>query len=257
MKRFINVKNDNRKKFLVSASGFRFKLKFIFKNIKLPIFFDFFRWKIVDLYRFSKNPRSLHMYGIRAYVGLYGGGKTISLVSYLERLKKRYGDSIIICTNFYYKNQDFHLDHWELLLKNYDRPAIFAIDEIQNEFNSRDYKNFPVELMYLLTQNRKGFGKQILYTAQDYETVDKNFRRLTQQVTVCRTYLGRLTRTRTFERLDFESMINTANIKNKLKHRAKSRFSFVQSDYLREQYDSFQMLETAKSKEYLSRVETD
>ena len=46
------------------------------------------------------------------------------------------------------------------LLKEYDKPVVFAWDEVQNEFNSRDFKNFPVELLTLLTQNRKGHGKQ-------------------------------------------------------------------------------------------------
>lgn len=35
-----------------------------------------------------------------------------------------------------------------MLLWEYDKPVIFAYDEIQNEFNSRNYRNFPYELSY-------------------------------------------------------------------------------------------------------------
>ena len=64
------------------------------------------------------------------------------------------------------------------LLKDYDKPLVVAWDEVQNEFNSRDFKDFPISLLTKLTQVRKGNGIQILYTSQRWHFVDKNFRSL-------------------------------------------------------------------------------
>jgi hypothetical protein len=212
-------------------------------------------WKLVDLFRLFKigKKRKVHLYGIWCFVGLYGGGKTMSLVEYLERKRKRFGSRIYIATNFFYKNQDFPIDSWQDLLKEYDKPVIFGYDELQNEFNSREYEKFPVNLMHMLTQNRKGHGKQIVYTAQDFETVDKNFRRLTTKVVRCKTWFGRLTITKAYDIEDFLQLSQTLSVDRKMRIRPKAKESstYVQTDYLRNLYDSYQMLEVAKKKQSL------
>ncbi len=231
------------------------KLRAYIKEVPLPFLFDLLRWLLIDLYRSIKYPRSLHLYGIEAIVGLYGGGKTISLCEHLEHMRHKYGDQIYISTNFYYKGEDFPINHWKDLLKVYDKPVIFGYDELQNEFNSREYKNFPVSLMWLLTQNRKGHGKTIIYTAQDYETVDKNFRRLTRRVWACKTHFGRWTSVKVYDREDFENLQAVSDVKLRMKIHPQAVRSFVQTDRLRECYDSFQMLDSAVKKDYVARDE--
>lgn len=231
------------------------KLRAYIKDVPLPLLLDLLRWKAIDIYRAIKYPQPLHLNGIEAIVGLYGGGKTISLCEHLEFMRHKYGDGIYIATNFFYQGQDFPITHWKDLLKVYDRPVIFGYDELQNEFNSRDYKNFPASLMWLLTQNRKGHGKTIIYTAQDYETVDKNFRRLTKRVWGCKTHWGRLTTIKVYDREDFEHLQNVTDVKQKMRIHPQAVRSFVQSDKLRDCYDSFQMLESAVKKDYVSRDE--
>jgi hypothetical protein len=224
------------------------------KEIKLPLIFELLKWKIIDLYRLIKYGRKIHLYGIRAFVGLYGGGKTMGMTYYLHDIRQNYGDKVLIATNYYYKGQDFAITKWEDLLPEYDKPVIFAYDELQNEFNSREYKGFPVQLMTLLTQNRKGKGKQIIYTCQDYETVDKNFRRLTKDVGVCRTLFGRLTNIKFFNREEYEMLISNPDINKRMKVHRKFTMRFVQTDTLRDSYDSFQMLDSAKSKQYVEQL---
>ena len=91
----------------------------------------------------------------------------------------------------------------------YDRPVIFGYDEIQNEFNSRDYRNFPYELVKLLTQNRKGHGKQIVGTAQRYGRVDKTIRELCTHVVECKkAWFGRVTKLKKYDVEDYEMFIN-------------------------------------------------
>lgn len=178
----------------------------------------------------------------------------MTLVYYLEQMRKKYGDSIYIASNFFYKGQDFAITEWQDLLRPYDKPVIFAYDELQNEFNSREYKAFPVSLMTLLTQNRKGHGKQIIYTCQDYETVDKNFRRLTKNVWACKTRFGRLTSVKKFDREDFEMLQSVPDVNKKMKIHPYGKLKFVQTDEIRNLYDSYQMLETARSKTYIDQL---
>lgn len=210
-------------------------------------------WKTVDAIRrikAGKNNR-VHLYGIKCFVGGVGMGKTMSLVRYLERVREKFGDKVLIATNFFYKHQDFAIDEWKVLLKTYDKPVVFAYDELQNEFNSRKYQTFPIPLMQLLTQNRKKNGKQIVYTAQDFETVDKNFRRLTTEVTQCRTFFGRLGLAQYYTYKNYQHLMSTVSIERQFKIRPKYIDLYVQSDYMRELYDSYQVLECAVSTEYL------
>lgn len=222
---------------------------------KLPFLLRVGRWLLIDAYRNIKNPPQTHLYGIWLYCGLYGQGKTISLTEYLTRMRNKYGDKIYISTNYGFKYEDFPLTDWKDLLTTYDRPVIFGYDEIQNEFNSRDYKNFPYELVKLLTQNRKGHGKQIVGTAQRYGRVDKTIRELCTHVVECkRAWFGRVTKTKTYDIEDYEQMLNEIDVMKKRKIPCK-RYTFIQSDELRNSYDTLQMLETAKTKEYVSASE--
>lgn len=221
----------------------------------LPFLIKVSRWIVVDIYRFFKYPRKIHLYGIWLYCGLYGQGKTMALTEYLTRMRDKYGDKIYISTNYGFKDEDFPLDNWKDLLTEYDRPVIFGYDEIQNEFNSRDYRNFPYELVKLLTQNRKGHGKQIVGTAQRFGRVDKTIRELCTHVVECkRSFFGRVTRTKTYDIEDYEMFVNEIDITKKRKIPCK-RYKFIQTDDLRNAYDSFKMLDSARTKEYVSADE--
>lgn len=230
------------------------KFKLWVKETQFPLLIDFFKWKFIDARRLFTHGKKIHLYGIWCFVGIYGGGKTVSLVNYLEEMRKKYNDSIYISTNFFYLGQDFPIEHWKDIAKDYDKPIIFAYDELQNEFNSREYKNFPIPLMHELTQNRKGNGKQIVYTTQNFGTVDKNFRQLTTKVVTCRTILSRLTRCRYYLLEDYENLINVTDVNRKMKIRPYMTKSFVQSDYIRNLYDSYKRLDSVRNKDYMDRV---
>lgn len=224
------------------------------------LFIELIYWKIVDLSRIikavvKKEKRKPHLFGIYGYFGLPGKGKTIGMTWELERLRKKYGNDIYICTNYFYNGQDFPFTDWKQLLDVYDKPLIVAWDEVQNEFTSRNFKNFPFALLTLLTQNRKGNGIRIMYSAQRYNRVDKVFRELTFYAVRCNTIFGRLTRMRHFHWEDYEQLVTTTNVNQKVKIRPIRTISFVQSDKLRNLYDSFKMLDSAKSKEYMDREE--
>lgn len=220
-----------------------------------PFWLKVWYWLAKDIKRAFTQPKKVHLYGIWLYCGLYGQGKTMALTEYLTRMREKYGDKIYISTNYGFKGEDFPLENWKDLLTEYDRPVIFGYDEIQNEFNSRDYRNFPYELVKLLTQNRKGHGKQIVGTAQRYGRVDKTIRELCTHVVECKKgWFGRVTKLKKYDVEDYEMFINEIDIMKKRKIPCQ-RYRFIQTDELREAYDSFKMLDTARTKEYVSASE--
>lgn len=203
----------------------------------------------------DKKNMGIHLYGIYGYFGLPGRGKTMAMSYELKKLRKQYGDKIYIMTNYFYKDQDFEFTSWKDLLKEYDKPLVVAWDEVQNEFNSRDFKSFPISLLTLLTQVRKKNGIQILYTAQRWHFVDKNFRSLSFGCYECGTILGSLSFARLYDPVDYDNLCSTSEYNKRMKIHPKYTISFLQTKDIRNCYDSYRMLESAKSKEYLDRQE--
>ncbi len=203
----------------------------------------------------DKKDRGVHLFGIYGYFGLPGKGKTMAMCHRLQTLRAKYGDQIYIMTNFCYNDEDFAFTSWKDLLKEYDKPLVCAWDEVQNEFNSRDFKNFPIALLTLLTQVRKKNGIQILYTAQRWHFVDKNFRSLSFGCYECGTIAGCYTFTRLFDPVDYDSLCGNSDYEKRRRIKPIRCDSFIQTEALRNCYDSYRMLETAKSKEYMDRAE--
>lgn len=199
--------------------------------------------------------KKLRFYGIKGFYGLAGKGKTMAMTQELLKLRQRYKDKILIATNYNLKCQDFELKTWEQILIKYDKPLIIGWDELPNEFNSRDFKNFPISLLTILTQQRKGNGIMILFTSQRFTMVDKNFRILSNKAIECNTIANWFTICHEYETLDYEDKLNKTDVNLKIKIRPKRTYSFLQSQKMRDSYDSFKMLESAKSKQYLDREE--
>ena len=109
--------------------------------------------------------------------------------------------------------------------------------------------------MTQLTQVRKKNGIQILYTAQRWHFVDKNFRSLSFGCYECNTWLGRYSFARLYDPIDYDNLCSENDYEKRRKIKAKSSMIYIQTKKLRESYDSFKMLETAKSKEYMDRRE--
>lgn len=203
----------------------------------------------------DKKRKGIHLYGIYGYFGLPGKGKTMAMSKELQKLRKKYGKNIYIMTNYYYKDQDFEFTSWRDLLKDYDKPLVVAWDEVQNEFNSRDFKDFPISLLTKLTQVRKNNGIQILYTSQRWHFVDKNFRSLSFGCYECNTILGNFTYTRLYDPVDYDNLCSNSDYEKRRKIKPKISQSFIQTEIIRNCYDSYKMLESAKSKEYMTREE--
>lgn len=133
------------------------------------------------------------LFGVRAYCGDVGQGKTISAVREALSISRRYPNVLI------YSNMAVD---WALPLEslndlvsifNSDRPSLIVWDEVGVNLNSRNWNVTPFDFISLLAQNRKGSGTRLIYTAQDYSLVDKQLRTLTNDIIICRTFFGRIT----------------------------------------------------------------
>lgn len=191
-----------------------------------------------------KRKDDFREFGLTLYCGRQGAGKTMAMTEYLERMRKRYPECII-CTNFGYVHENFPMISWRQIfdVRNGQKGVIFAIDEIQNEFNSSSWKDFPEGLLAEVTQQRKQKIK-IVGTSQVFTRVVKQLREQTFEVVDCKTLLGRWTFTKAFDAEEYNAVADRPEAKMKL-HRLW-RKNFVQSKKLRELYDSYAKIEKMK-----------
>lgn len=249
--------------------NFQYKLLQICKRIelyKIPVveipiirFFskllDFFRWKLYDLLMLIINGRKFNLYGLTIFCGRQGGGKTISMVEYLDRMKEKFPDCKII-TNFNYIRQDMPFTDWRQFteVRNGLDGVIFAIDELQNEYNSNSWQDFPEELLSTVTMQRKQRIK-IVATSQVFTRVVKQLREQCYEVVECKTILGRWTRQKCFDADDYNAIVDSLDPKKKFKTRKKWKYSFIQSNNIRSLFDSYAVVESIKNKDYIKRNE--
>ena len=214
-----------------------------FKNYLLSheskfLYINFIKWKLIDLYRFKRNHQKKHLYGVRCFTGMYGQGKTMAMTYYAKKLRDKYGDSIYITSNYGLSFQDFPFNDIKLLTRQFDKPIVYFWDEVQNDFPSTE-KNFPRDVRQALTLNRKGHGKMIYWASQDHELVHKTIRRLTIEYCWVKTLSGRLTRCKWFYKDDYQLLFDENDVDKKMKIHPFKKESFVQTDYIRNCYNSF------------------
>lgn len=70
--------------------------------------------------------------------------------------------------------------------KNDKQGVIVGMDELQNWFSSNDSKNFPPEMLGIITQNRKN-RRIILGTSQNFYLLAKAIRSQATEVRRCTT----------------------------------------------------------------------
>lgn len=219
-------------------------LKRILNKIKLhefkSILIELLKWKIIDIYRFFKYKPDPHLYGVRCITGMYGCGKTMAMSKIALDYRSKYGDSIYISSNYGLAIQDFPFNDIKELSTRYDKPVLYFWDEVQNDFPADD-RVFSKEVRQALTLNRKGCGKMYFWASQDHELVHKTIRRLTLEFGVVRTFWGRYTRLKWYRKLDYELLYEQTDWKKTLKIHPCRKLKFVQTDYIRNLYDSYSL----------------
>lgn len=184
-------------------------------------------------------------YGMTIYTGRQGSGKTVSMVERLEQIRKEYPD-VKILTNFGYEYEHEKLDDWQKLIDiRNDNGIVFCIDEIQNEFDVYNTRNFNLEILKVITQQRKQ-GIKILATSQIFSRVSKPLREQTFEVVECNTMLGRWTFQKCFDAVDYNNYIDNPHPEKMFDVPRKWRKNFVQSDVIRNLYNSYAVIESMK-----------
>ena len=189
---------------------------------------------ILDL--FDKNPDYFNYQGCVIFEGRQGAGKTIAMVEFIRRMQKEY-PLAKVTTNLGYTEENTPLGDWKQLLtyKNGIFGVVVSMDELQNWFSSNDSKNFPPEMLTIITQNRKN-RRIILGTSQNFYLLAKAIRSQATEVRRCATYFGALTIVRRFEPI-LDSEGNVQEFKK------RGMYFFVHDKELRDSYDTFKVID--------------
>lgn len=199
------------------------------------LFIDFPKQYIDDF--FAHNPEAFKYQGLIIFEGMQGSGKTSSMIRYTIDMQEEYPKAKCI-TNLAYTYEDDILDDWRKLTDytNDIFGVIVVMDELQNWFSSAQSKNFPPEMLQVVTQNRKN-RRIILGTAQNFYMLAKNIRTQTTEVRRCKTFFGCFTLVhRVRPILDISGDVKEwKNI---------GWYCYVHDKKLRESYDTYKVIES-------------
>lgn len=230
------------------AKGYRPK-KGDHVNIKRPPFwknmFYYFPIRFI-LDWFDRDPEFFKYQGCIIYTGRQGNGKTIAMVEQCRNWQKEFPKAKVI-TNLNYQYQDDELDTWEKLIdyKNGIQGVMCLIDEMQNWFSSNQSRNFPPEMLEVITQNRKN-RRVIMGTAQSFNRLAKPIREQATEVRKCWTWFGCIT---IVQRVIPE--LNSSGDVIKWRHRGF--YYFVHTEEIRNSYDTYKVIESLRQAGFQDR----
>ena len=158
----------------------------------------------IEVYKYNKKFRQEHPdyfdpSGLLVFCGGQGYGKTISAVNYIKQLCNFYNKCILV-TNvdikglpenlkvLNFNNLDNLINYFEIV-NNGEYGVIYFIDEIQVLFNALLKRGMSVQVLEVISQQRKQ-RKHIIGTAQVYMKIDKVFREQMNTVVICKKLLG-------------------------------------------------------------------
>lgn len=196
---------------------------------------------------FSRPADFFPYQGMIIFEGRQGSGKTISMVRYMKDMQYEFPDALCT-TNLAYTDENKPLKTWTMLIdyKNGYKGVIAALDELQNWFSSNDSKNFPPEMLSLITQNRKN-RRIILGTSQNFYLLAKAIRSQATEVRRCATYFGCLTVVRRLEPiLDSEG--------NVVEWKKRGIYCFVHDKELRDSYNTWKVIENLRKSGFKENV---
>lgn len=194
------------------------------------------RWVLDGL---TRNRESFCEHGIHIIAGEQGSGKSITLTYLLLQYQAQY-PKLVVKTNYGYAHEQASITHWKDVVasENGVYGEINVLDEIQNWFSSLASKDFPVEMLEELTQQRKQ-RKMIIGTSQVFSRVAKPLREQTTYLYEPFTILGCLTVCRVYK----PSMSVDGLTANK---KLRRMFFFVHSDEIRNSFDTYKKIQKYK-----------
>lgn len=216
-------------------------------NLLVKLFYLVPKQFVEDLFN---RPEDFFKYqGLIVFEGRQGMGKTISMVKFMQDMQYEFPNALCT-TNLAYTDENKPLKTWKMLInyKNGFKGVIVAMDELQNWFSSNDSKNFPPEMLSVITQNRKN-RRIILGTSQNFYLLSKAIRSQTTEVRRCATYFGCFTIvTRVEPILDSEGSV--------VEWKKRGRYCFVHNKELRDSYNTWKVIERFKEVGFKEEVST-
>lgn len=208
------------------------------KGTKNPI--NFFK---TARYRRKHRKRTFPYYGIKAFMGEFGSGKTLSAVKTTIEIKEKYPNAIIISNteikgvnNIHYFETSEELIKLmrELISEKYEHGYVIFIDELHVVLSALFGSSDPIFLTYL-SQLRK-LGVVIIGTCQIYNKCPKDVRdylRLSGEIIFCKKVWKGITIN---QYVDMETCQETANLK--LQYKIKNWEWYFHTIQLYESYDT-------------------
>lgn len=210
-------------------------------------------YSLYDLFVYFRDKRwkNFNEFGIDMFVGMFGHGKTLSMVHKARLLYKQYGDSIIFISNIHlYDIPYIQLVNFNQLVDlGNDMPEgvqgyVVLIDEVSSVLSHRNFANFPLELIGLLCQQRKKHV-YILCSAQRFFMVDKIFRSITTNVIDCNK-IWRFCNNSYYDAWDYENAMNSQLVKKLV-----NRWWFVKNKDFNA-YDTSEMISKNSVSDFIS-----
>ena len=213
-------------------------------------------YTLLDIYNFIRYQKwkEFNCYGIDMFIGMFGHGKTLSMTHRARLLYQKFGDNIRFISN--YKLNDIPyipLINFNQLVDLGEEEdskyigTVVLIDEIENVLSHRNFANFPLPLLHMLTQQRKK-KVYILCSAQRFFMVDKIFRSITTNVYDCNKH-WRFQNMKLYDAWDYENGINP----QLLQAQANIWWFVKNRDY--DSYDTSQMIQKGDAEKFISNDE--
>jgi len=191
----------------------------------------------------QKNPQYYRPHGIIIFDGLYGSGKTLSMIWYARRILKNH-PQMKVYANFSTSISNQRLRNIEdFSIINDKEGSIFLIDEAQKTFEARQWAKFDLEFASQLAENRK-MAKLFLVATQNFKHVDIRIRDLAQYICSCNSWAGILFRNRFYTPDTFDKRNETTDRKSK----PIRKNSFIGFPQLFESFSSLSRLDKLQSR---------
>jgi hypothetical protein len=186
---------------------------------------------------FNRDLDTFPEYGIRLICGEQGSGKTVTM-AYLLRWYKKCYPKLRIKTNFGFVAEDAPINDYTDIIASHNEHygEIDCIDEVQNWFSSLQSKDFPIEMLNEITQQRKQ-RKMVLCTSQVFTRVAKPIREQTYLIYEPFTFFGCFTFV-----LKRKPLLDASG--NVDKYKFRGCFFFIHNDELRNSFDTYRKIES-------------
>lgn len=219
------------------------------RNVIVRLLWDFPKRFVLD--KFTFNPDAFPVSGFHLFAGEQGSGKSIAAVEFIMRNKRQYPACDIMSNiKLNIPNCEYEkCERWQDIVfkNNGELGQMIVLDEVQNWFNSAESKDFPVDMLQDVCQQRKQ-RKCIVGTSQVFTRVAKPLREQVFLLYKPITIFGCLTIVRIYkEQIDDSGQV--------IKEQKRGQYFFIHTDELREAYDTYERVQRLSLKGFAPRSE--